>query len=176
MYDGSVQYPLCAEPCVQNCSLAERERKQYPLCAASFVKFFLSLLGFTSVPYKNRILFSPVELGVSWCCRNKLPIVRLWWASCRRCPSVGWVPCLPYPPNVALLWAFVSTCSLAGGVLGVFTSDEPRGSRYDAAFVVGALGGEKHLHSSNSLSLVRSAMLRGWRTEVCVWLFPDCSH
>ena len=50
------------------------------------------------------------------------------------------------------------TCSLAEGGLEVFTSDEPRGGRADAAFVVGTLGGEK-LHSSTPLPLGRSAML-----------------
>ena len=65
------------------------------------------------------------------------------------------------------------TSSLAEGVLGVFTFDDPRGSSCaDEAFVVGILGGEKTLHSSTQLPLVRSAMLCGWRievTDVCVW-------
>ena len=53
----------------------------------------------------------------------------------------------------------------------VFKSKEPRGSRVDEALVVGILGGENPLHSSTPPSLVRSAIVFSWKSELTdVWL------
>ena len=61
----------------------------------------------------------------------------------------------------------VSVC-LLGVAIGVLDTNEPRGTRGDAAFVVGALGGEKRLHYSTPPAPSPSAMLRGCLYSVCV--------
>ena len=48
----------------------------------------------------------------------------------------------------------------------VFKSKEPRASRVNEAFVVGALRGEKPLHSSTPPSLVRSAIVLGQSSDL----------
>ena len=112
-----------------------------------------------------RILFLPVGLIAALrCSRNEPPLVRLLRASCRHCHSVFGANHAPFFCVSAALCDFVrvrlvgvtalvlstnaprgtragGTYSLAEGVLGVFTSNEPKASRTDKAFVVGTLGG-----------------------------------
>ena len=62
---------------------------------------------------------------------------------------------------------------LLGVAVGVLDTNEPRGTRGDAAFVVGTLGGEKPLHSSTPSAPSPSTMLRGCLCSVCVCLMLD---
>ena len=78
-------------------------------------------------------------------------------ASVRVCPVDIAVEVLG--PNAPKVSCAGGTCSLIEGVLGVFTSNEPRGSRVDKVLSVGALRGENTLNPSIPLSLGRAAML-----------------
>ena len=56
---------------------------------------------------------------------------------------------------------------LLGVAVGVLDTNEPRGTRGDAAFVVGTLGSDEPLHSSTSPAPSPSAMLHGCLCSVC---------